>query len=294
MATTQKVNNVIAVNQDAGAGAVTWWRLTGVNLDQLKEGLKAIGIADRLMPTAIEAKTALYRALEYDVTRGRKLKVIPFEDADGFIVEGTRARDGHVEHWTVLKVLLKDNDQLHCWDCDARLIPDVEAAFARQRAKLDGYDVGMWLTNRMLPHLNAVTLRDRGGIYYVPPTTINLWQMIAGVIADVGGGKVFEMPAMECDKAVDAILDAVSREAEDAIEKMEKALVEEDLGAQALKNRVAKLDKVLSKVSSYEEMLGSSLMELHQRCEMLSAQMAAAIMSAEAAKDAEAASQEVV
>lgn len=53
-----------------------------------------------------------------------------------------------------------------------------------------------------------------------------------------------------------------------------------------LKTQVGKLDAVLGKVTQYEAMLGTNLNTLRDRLEALNAQMAAAIFTAEAAKDA--------
>lgn len=284
---TTKVQSIIAVDSDVGAGAATWWRLTTVSYQDLKDELKAIAWPDRLMPVVIADNTALKRALDFDMkVPGCKFQIIPL-DGGAYAVEQTVVSGTDVRHEKVFKVLVNEHGTLHFWEHlgNEALCNKVETGYLRWRGRLDGYDVGMWLSTKVVPHLMGLTLRDRGGIYYIPPTTLPAYRQVSDVLGRLGGGTVFELPAMECDKAVTAILDAVQQEAAEAAERMEREL-EGALGSTALKNRVGRCDRVLEKVAAYETMLGTSLDGIRARMETLSATIAAAILTADAEADA--------
>jgi len=292
MVATTQIQNVIAVDSADGAGAVTWWRCSDVDHTALCEKLTALGVDAKHHPVMVDDAQLLTRGLNHLATHGNlrsggKLKVIPLGDTSCYSLERTTVVNRDVHHTTVLKVLLKDGS-LHCWEDETGAAEQLAASVDKFRGVLDGYDVGMWLAGVVLPSMNALTLRDRGGVYYVPPTTIARYREIAGALADLSKCRIFEMPAMECEQACAAILDAVQREAEKAARKMEDELIDGDLSPRALKNRTRDIDKVLSKVASYEAMLGASLTTLHERFELLSAQVAAAILTA-SAPEAEAA-----
>jgi hypothetical protein len=164
----------------------------------------------------------------------------------------------------------------------------IESDYRRALATYDHTDVSGWISGRLLPYVNAVSLRASGGIYFVPAGhAVDTWRRMVETLRTVSQHVVYEVAALHTRTAVTAILAAVTREAEDVAVEMEAELIEKDLGVRALRNRVSKLDAVANKVSAYEGLLGSTLDTLRARLEALNTQMAVAIFSAEAAADVE-------
>jgi hypothetical protein len=290
--TTTKVKNVISVTDSQEAGAICWWRLSGeVSRQALAAAWEEAGLAEDLLPVGCTPGAALRRAI-VKFSHGRQM-VRPLGDRLSFAivverVTGIAIDDGteqELAYETIARVSMGEDDKLVCKG-DPKICAAVTAGYEAALGTYDANDISMWMSGRLLPYVQAVSLRDKGGIYFVPRATVDTWRAIVGLIRGVSAHTVFEVPAMSSNEAVAAILDAISREAQEAAEAMETELIEQDLSAKVLRNRVVKLDKVAAKVATYEALLGTSLDALRARLEALNAQMAAAIFSAEAADTA--------
>jgi predicted nucleic acid-binding Zn-ribbon protein len=104
---------------------------------------------------------------------------------------------------------------------------------------------------------------------------------VVEVLRKVSGHVVNRVPAMRSSDAVDAILDAITQEAEYETKRMEEDLEEAKLGARGFENRIARTDEVESKVSRYEELLGRKLDTIRERLEALRANLTVAMMKAD-------------
>lgn len=294
MATTTKVTNVVAVNDAKEAGAVCWWRLSGtVEHDSLKAVWETLGLDTDLLLNDTTPAAALRRSMHY-FHKGRVL-VRALGKGAGFAVVHETVDDALDMHHRVLMnarlVRQDDDNELLTFtpgvdgEVNEKLAAEIRARYEHALSTYSVDDISNWMSSVLLPAVNAVGLRDKGGIYFVPRTSIDTWRNMVTAIREVSSHQVFEMPALSSAEAIDAILDAVSREAQEAAERMEVELIEEDLSVTALKNRVAKLDKALNKVTKYESLLGTNLDTLRERMTSLSAQMAAAIFTAQAQAD---------
>ncbi len=296
MATTTKVTNVMAVQDSKEAGAVCWWRLSGVmEHDTTRAVWETLGLDMDLLPNAVTPAMALRRATYY-YNKGRVLARSIGKGAGYALVQESVDDELNVHYRTLMsaRLVAREDDNVVLTfvpgddgEVNEKLAAEIRARYERALATYSVDDISDWMANTLLPWVGAVGLRDRGGIYFVPRTAIGTWRNMVTAIREVSSHQVFEMPALSSAEAVDAILDAVSREAQELAEKMEQELIEDDLGVNALKHRAGKIDKALSKVGKYENLLGTSLDTLRARMETLSAQMAAALFTAEAQANAE-------
>ena len=156
------------------------------------------------------------------------------------------------------------------------LIMHIRQNFDRQRGELAPEDVSMWLV-KIAKLLQAVPLRDTGGIYFVPRPNVDRWQCVAKAIESVSAHQVFQIPAMKNDEAIAAITDAITQEAEAAVANVLEKLG--DLGDRALKTRRESCDQLLAKISAYDQLLGVQL-KCRERVEELQQAIAAAALVA--------------
>lgn len=295
MATTTKVQNVVAVTDSKEAGAVCWWRLSGViEQERLATVWEEQGLDKELLPAEPSPADALRRSMRH-FNKGRQL-VRPLGHGQGFaVVQEVIDDELNLTHAVLLNARLVTVDEHERLlfqpgpgvQLNKKLADEIRALYDHALATHSVDDISDWMANTLLPSVHAVGLRDKGGIYFVPRTTIDTWRRMVTAVRECSGHNVFEMPALSSAEAVSAILDAITREAEEAAAKMESELIEDDLGVRALKSRVTKLDGVLNKVTKYEQLLGTNLDVLRARMEQLSAQIAAAIFTAEAQADQE-------
>jgi hypothetical protein len=275
------------------AGASTWWRLSGyVDVATLHNTWLHAGLNPDWLPNAPSAATALRRSMRSH--EARRLLARPLDGGEGWLLVRERLAvdsDTAYEATPLLRVSVNAAED----GADVSLLVEhteeleqvalaIRNEFGTHLDRLAPEDVSVWLS-RMMVKLDAVALRDTGGIYFVPNGRVELLRAIAMVLRAVTAHVVYEMPAIKSEGAVEAILAAVESEAVQAAKKMEGALSDGALGARGLANREEQCREVERKVAGYESLLGRSLDGLRERLEKLRANIAVAIMAARADAD---------
>jgi len=281
-ATTQ-VSDFVAVTDDDGtAGATIWWALSGtLHHQSVIDEWEAANLPPEWAPNPPAKGAALKRALMTMATRRTLVRPLGKRGAYALVVESVQ--DLEIDHETTFKVTLEEGEET--WEIKVSpenepLLQRIETEFYYYLQAMDTTDVSWWLTG-LAKQLQAVSLRPRGGIYFLPRTKLELWRRIVGIIRKVSPSvEVFEMPTLSCDEAVRAVLSALTKEAEEAISGYEEDLIEEDLGARALGNRVEKCKEMQQKLKTYEILLGGSMGTIAERLVELEGQLAAASLLA--------------
>lgn len=286
----QDVQGVVAVTENVPtAGAIVWWRLSGtVDYEKLKAAWAAAGLDEKRLPLPCTPTTALRRAA--NELREKRRLVRPLGRGNGFAIVRERVTKDQKEldYEVLCKVTLNAVGRVQIETVGAvdnevaKISHEVRAAYEKHLGELQTEDFSGWLV-RLMPHLDAVGLRDSGGVYFVPHAAVDSLARAAAVLRDVSEHAVHRVPALRSDDAVDAILDAVAQEAEAEALAMEQDIVDGKLGAKGYTNRVVTCEEVEAKVTRYEELLGRSLPKLTERLEKLRANLTVAAMKADQA-----------
>lgn len=280
---TALVESVVVV-QDAAreiAGCVSYWSLSGnVQEDALRTAWLAEGLDEQQLPTLPSPRVALQRAVE-DL-RERRLLIRQVQGGWAFVRE--REVSGYLDYEQVGAVR---------FDTLFRLVfvegtPDkvrsyVEGQFRSNLHVLTHGDIGSWITGQA-ERLHGVALRPTGGVWFIPRDSAEEWRRIASALRAASAHAIYEIPALPTKSAVEAILDAVSREAADEAKKIEEELASGELGVRAMETRTACAEAMERKLAKYEELLGRSLSDLTDRLETIRGNLAVAILAAEAKK----------
>lgn len=287
------INGIVAVTEHVPtAGAIVWWRLSGnVDAAHLEEAWQEQGLDTADLPKTPTASTALRRAVN-EQRESRRL-VRPLGKHDGFAIVNERVRGDNLEldYEVQCKARLdpvgrlvieapyesltnEESEQL------TRMRREIRGAFERHQDTLSTQDISDWLV-RLMPKLDAVGLRDTGGVYFVPHPSVDRLSAIVRAVRKASAHAIHRVPALRSDDAVDAILDAVSVEAANEAESMEKDLEVGQLQTRGLENRVERCDEVEEKVTRYEELLGRKLDVLRERLMALRANLAVAIIKSQ-------------
>lgn len=289
--------NLIAVNKDIeGTGAIVWWKVSGTtNVAALNAAWgERVDLDPDLLMKVPTPGAALRRALASHVHAapggGRYLcSSLGEENAYALVHETADGVDTH--HTQLLKVRLGargdvESDQLTMTvldGCPVGLPIQIKQDYTANRETFSGSDISSWFANVLLPAFAAVSLRDQGGMWFVPRTHLTLWSQACEALRQVSLHQMFRVRALSTDpEDIAGILDAVASEAAEAAQRMEDKLLNDDLGVRALRSQAAKLDGVISKVQGYESMLDTNLTTIRSRLGVLNAQLAAAILTAEA------------
>lgn len=289
-------NDVIAVNEDSKAcGLIAMWTLSGVvNIDQLASLCTSIGIKNDLLPTAPSELVALKRALK-DLYP--KDEIVPLPKTRGYVVGETRFRtvedsekpDAYIfnrlkvwlDSGDVLKVTVaEDGSNMTAADQSA-IKRAIWAEYQRKQMEVDASDLSTWLV-KVVDDLDAVRLRDSGGIYFVPQHAVNGYRALANAVESCGKSRLFEIPAMRSDKAVETVLAALTEELDSEVVRMDRQLSEGELGARALRSRRESIKDMMSKVGRYEKLLGTKLTAITEAVEAMNARIVEAILATDA------------
>lgn len=292
--------NVIAVRGDQieHAGIMTFWRMAGeTDLQALEEAWTAEGLDPELLPSLPTDTVACRRAVQEQrstTTIVRQLK--RSNNPDGWALVSERT-DTTLHHTPTLHVLLNKVGQLSFETPDgAPVVPSlsgvnngdvrdtaraVSLAYERHLNALSSDDMSKWLV-RTVRSLNALGLKDTGGVYFVAHTFAPQWERIVKCVREATAHEVLLVRAMRDDEAVDAILSSLQAEAQSEAQSMFDEIAEGKLGGRALENRADKCDALRRKVAQYEGLLGRTLPQLNERLTELSGSLAAAVMVATA------------
>jgi hypothetical protein len=281
----------VVVTDDAAdaAGATTWWSLAGeAERDALLREMKARGIEHH--PRLVEPETALGRAV--GCLRGKRRIVRSIRKGKWAVIEEELdvSRE-KLRHWEGPTVFIDKVGRAVLENSTDEEAHQVREAYAHALDVLDTNDLSHWLLTAV-ERFGGIGLRRTGGIYYVPPQRMKEWRQFIEVLAIVAPKcTVYTVPTVRLTAdGARAILDSLTTEVEDAAEKLSQEVIGGDLGIRGLDNRAESSRQLLSKVSQYEELLGTRIEKLRTLIEKLDVDVAAARLAAEALADEAAAS----
>lgn len=287
-----KREQLVIVESVNTTGAVSYWRLSSeVRLDALKKSWIDAGLDEKLLPSPPKNEVALGRAVADQAEKRRLVRPLARRGAWA-IVDETVVEGQTPTYRTLVTVRLGDTGA----DVTAESASDDEAYFIRtaiggaylqHRNTLAHHDVSSWLLDIAYGQ-NAVSLRDSGGVYFIPRAGVEMWTKVADAVEAGGAGSVFRIPAMRTAEAVAAITDAITAEAAAMAQVVEDELMktgDDALGKRALNTRVETAMELLKKLATYEDLIGQQL-DIRKRVELLSANVTAAALTAQVAEAA--------
>lgn len=287
---------VVAVHGDAiqEAGTITFWRMSGdTDGAKLEAAWTAAGLDPDDLPSLPTDTVACRRAV-YE-QRGPATIVRPLrrrDDPDGWALI-SETTDKTIHHTPELHVLPNKIGQLKFETPDGdEVIPsppgvnrgsvhdiarEIADSYDRHLSTLNSNDMSTWLV-KAVRDLDALGLKDTGGVYFVARQFVPQWERITKVVREATPHEVLLIPAMRTDEAVETILSSLQAEAEAEAQSMFDEIAEGSLGGRALRNRADKCAALQRKVQQYERLCGRALPGLTDRLTELSGSLAAARM----------------
>jgi phage pi2 protein 07 len=264
------------------AGAIVWWNMhETTDYDALSAAWKDAGLDAELLPRLPSPEAALRRAVKQE--EGKHLLVRGIENGWALVDEEVDGED--LDYEIRVRFTLNAVGNVNVEPKDHKLAAPVKAEYDKLLSTLSREDVSSWLV-RMAALTQAVMLRENGGFYFIPRTQLDQWRRIAKAVTSASQHRVNEIPALQSEEAVAAILEAVTAEAEKAADEMDEDMDDAKLGARALSSRTNHAESVLKKVMGYEALLGEGLDKIRERLEGLKAGFAAKAIKAMADSEA--------
>lgn len=284
---------VIAVEQDmaGSAGEITYIGVVGgLPYGPLTEAWGKAGLDPDLLPTPPTPLNALKRAMQA-VKRSRRVLLRPLGGGiKGFALvrETADGRELDYDLPGIVRAEVKregdgDNTVTTCTvePASHEIADQIKAGYEEGLSVVANQMIGAWIWGTLASRCHAVSLRDHGGVYYIPPDRVQEWRTYCDVITSVSQVCVYHVPAMKSEDAVDAILAALNAEAEESIKRMAEEVSATDdsaLGGRALVTRGRKSKDIREKVKHYEALFSRALPELQTQLDELDADIASAIL----------------
>jgi len=288
---TAKASNFIAIlNETETAGAIVYWRMSGsIDTARLQEEWLARGLDPALLPRKVAAPTALHRAMCEQTNKHRIVR--PLGQKAWALVEervsesDTATLDAAWSGEPLFRASVGANGELDITPSWYYAADKLRADYAVALRAMSQTDVSHWLT-KLVDTVDAIGLRDTGGLYFVPRHTLDAWRLMTAAIRAASAHTIFAVPAMKSEETVAAVVDAVTSEAEAECEALDKALLAEKLGPRALDSQLARTNAAEAKLERYEAILGQKLEGVRARLTQARVAVTTAILMA-APADAE-------
>lgn len=304
---TTNPKDFVITESAAVAGCVTYWRAgKPINIEALRDAWKAAGLDMALFRKEPEPVTAFRRAVldqadrrTIDKTSEVRTLVRPQAEPHAWAVVEEFVKEGQPPVYETLLIASFSSqtgvpnrptyDHVSGYSNKTEaLVERIEGAFQIQSGTFAPEDITTWLV-KLAEKKNAVTLRDTGGVYFIPRDAMDFWNKAAEAIETASDKthRVFRIPAVRNSEAAEAIIDAVTAEAEAMARKIDEE-VSSGLGDRALETRKGYIATMLAKVTSYEALVGQQL-KIRERLETLQSSVAMANLVSSATPEEKAA-----
>lgn len=293
-------HQILAVNDlPTELGAVIYWSVTAttqsavpIELDRevliarLQHSAALTGIA-ALVPRARQDGTLLGRAVNHVVVKKDRARLAR-ATADGSIAildVGATEKEVSTTQRCVVFIDKESKQLMFRVDIDEpetrSMLADIKAEYERLRPRLAAHDVTSSFLPNALMHLQALRLRDAGGVYFLPASALYTWRrLVEEVDACFDGGqlKCAEIPAVDHASATAAILDALHTHVNSAVQELEREIDElcaemragATINARSIRTRQERIAALYTRVDTYARVTGNKLEGLNVQISALS------------------------
>jgi hypothetical protein len=253
---------MIEASMEFGGAVVFWTTAEFTNRDKLQRAFDALGLSS-YVPEPRPDSAVLRHALE-DVFGGPRTLVRPLADRDGFaVVREDRGKLDNQYSTLVSARVAGTSLLLEPWTAQAA---DVQRAFDRYRGCIPAAQISACLV-KIVESLGGMRLRPTGAVYWVPGHHLADWSDVAQAVEASGEGKataVYLLRHQFDAEAVRAIRDAVVADVQNEAQRIQKEVLNGDLGGRALETRQRHAHVLREKVLLYEDLLNVGLADLHK------------------------------
>lgn len=262
-------------------GFVTYWSLAGNTLwETLATELGKLG---QKAPPFRTAEHALKLALR-DVFPGTNELIRPVTGGGYSVVREDRSPTGNT--YTTLAVvqiaMLNGHSRRLNITTDLDCGQALHDAWTRQSALIDGAAMTPMLTASAM-RLNAVRLRETGGIYWLPADAYTAWSNLADCFERAGSNRIYKVRSVADDDTLNAVFSALVAEIRDETDALTMdlltggALAETCPGKKAVETRQTRVAGLRQKLTRYAAILGMPLGELERQVNEADATITAAL-----------------
>lgn len=260
------------VHQTSGSGGIVYWKLGDMNREDLRARLLRIGFAHRIPRLKTETaalKTALDRYCKGMKDVGRDMKVEHHKQKSQHGFEVLDISRGEVANqydvWLSAK-LGTGRIEVLGQGASFAVQSELQSTFRRELETASSEALGGMLVAIATEECNGLSLRESGGVYWLPETNLERWQELAAELERVehvnGATEMYLVKTCMDQSTIKAVRVGLQNEVVSEVSAIRDAILA-GMGDEALENRKDRLLQIHRKVQSYEEILSESLTTLH-------------------------------
>ena len=258
-------------------GVTVWWSLSdGTNVNLLREGFEAIK-KSHLIPEVSENSQALRRALKTHF-RGRDVLIRPIRGVCGFAVVREDDSGKEMEYEEELRIMVTNltgghfsqfsenmRNQFASNPQEHPLRDAIKESYLFEKNLIPAASLGKILV-QACRELNGIPLRPRGGMYWIPKSSIEDWEKIVAVVESANrGNTTWKMRTSTDAESIQAICDSLIIQVENQLDNLEEELEHGSLGKRALETREREAKALDDLCKTYEGILSVTLDGLRGR-----------------------------
>lgn len=259
------------VNYDAYNGAIilfncgpTSRQLCAEKLAQLREGFDKLVPNERTPEACL--KSALLQFCDEHKTKLRDLQVQSHKNpkVNGYEIVVIERDESHNDYYKSFSVKHDASDGLLSFDFSVQRsdADTIRALFEEHKGMLTAAGVGTMLVS-VLGKLGAVTMREQGGIYWLPIANLPVWRELAKLLEGTPN-KLFDMVTGIDAGTVRAVSHFIHEEVEKAVAVLTDDVTRNLQTEEAIERRLVVAHSLHDRVKLYENLLGETMQDLHQ------------------------------
>lgn len=254
----------LAKKVSEGGGVVYWDNSGEFDRDVVVNSLQPLGL-DKLVPRVRSDQAALECGLK-KLRSGPDYLVEPRQDKK---VNGTELLhlsrgNGHRNLFRLIGafkaeagvVQVVERGEIYSSAEMDLFTQQLQQRFDQAKKTLPATSIGTTLI-RIAKQLKGACMRNHGGLYWIPPVSVETWKQAVQAIDQAGDATVYFVDTHLTGDSVVALKDALAREVNQTIHELEIELT--GSGELDREGRVAKAETLCKKISLYSEVLGESL-----------------------------------
>jgi hypothetical protein len=287
-------NNTIQVS-GGDDGLIAMWEPHSCLISNMESALDAIG-KKTLLPKGSVAKSALRFAFKRFLdksplhVRGNVPEIFPLApEVNGFEARRlNRGKDSNDPEF-IMSVVVDSNGEVTIPKFDAGLIPSLttkqtkaEEAMSSLYAQRSTYyptEMASGTIARVIESLGGLLVRKTGGVYFVPPHNVSVFETFCNALDGAGPELVtYNFAIKPGERSFKAVLAAVKRIAQEQLKEVEEGL--NKLGdkkqrSDGQQSRIEVCLTVKAMLTEYENILGVSLKEFQDMADDVKAAVSA-------------------
>lgn len=204
-AAPRNINSLNQINEVLNTGGehlgdVTWWRLAEADVERsvLEAVWLGAGLDKALLPAELTPEKALRQAVRDTATGLKDILIRKGQDDKAYlafaVVLETRLGEGKVKYDQLATVALnKATGAISADNPNHDTVKDIVTAYAKYTTTHTSRDVMTSIT-KALTEWCAVSLREKGGVYWVPRTRSEEIRKLRTAVSQLGSSAMYLMP----------------------------------------------------------------------------------------------------